>query len=204
MSSPGIEGLEWQQTIYLQSRHTFQKLGETALELTTVVAWSSIFYAGWHRFIKPKAIHDKDVVDEYAKDYMYLACIKFVNSIKTASLRWHSPMLDDISAVKTWDKVNSGMIKMYRVEVLGKLPVAQHFLFTPLLPFPESAVDAAKIAQDASVHVDDHGHVHVKGEGFGDCCGIPIPSAFAAARAEQAKGLPSIPMSSNVRVIPFD
>ena len=53
-----------------------------------------------HKFIRPKAIHDPDIVEEYAKHYMYFACIQFINSIKTASLRWHSPMLDDISAVR--------------------------------------------------------------------------------------------------------
>jgi serine/threonine-protein phosphatase 2A activator len=64
---------------------------------------------------------------------MYFACIQFINSIKTASLRWHSPMLDDISAVKTWDKVTSGLHKMYAAEVLGKLPVMQHLLFGSIL-----------------------------------------------------------------------
>ncbi|KAJ7499649.1 hypothetical protein FB451DRAFT_42387 [Mycena latifolia] len=32
-------------------------------------------------------------------------------------------MLDDISAVKSWDKVNSGMAEMYTAEMLGKLPL---------------------------------------------------------------------------------
>ncbi|KAN0081184.1 hypothetical protein V8E55_008808 [Tylopilus felleus] len=45
--------------------------------------------------------------------------MKFVNSIKTAWLRWHSPILDDISTVKTWDKVNVGMVVMYQAKVLG-------------------------------------------------------------------------------------
>ncbi|KAK7022943.1 Serine/threonine-protein phosphatase 2A activator 2 [Paramarasmius palmivorus] len=79
--------------------------------------WGSAQLRG-HKYIRPKAIHDPEIVDEYAKEYIYFACISFINSIKTASLRWHSPMLDDISAVKTWDKVNEGMIKMYRAEVL--------------------------------------------------------------------------------------
>lgn len=35
-----------------------------------------------HKYIKPKSIHDTDIVDEYAKHYMYLACIKFINSVR--------------------------------------------------------------------------------------------------------------------------
>ena len=53
-----------------------------------------------HKYIRPKSIHDSDTTEEFSKHYMYLACIQFINSIKTASLRWHSPMLDDISAVR--------------------------------------------------------------------------------------------------------
>ncbi|KAJ1912935.1 Serine/threonine-protein phosphatase 2A activator 2 [Tieghemiomyces parasiticus] len=91
-----------------------------------------------HRYIKPKSIHDAETVQEFAKDYIYLASIKFINEVKTASLRWHSPMLDDISGVKTWDKVNSGMLKMYLAEVLGKLPIMQHFLFGTFINFVPS------------------------------------------------------------------
>lgn len=34
-----------------------------------------------HKYIRPKSIHDADVVEEYSKYYMYLACIKFINSV---------------------------------------------------------------------------------------------------------------------------
>ncbi|KAI6141861.1 Phosphotyrosyl phosphatase activator, partial [Pisolithus tinctorius] len=76
--------------------------------------------------LQPKAVHDNEVVDEFANDYTYFACIKFINSIKAASLGWHSHMLDDVSAIKTWEKVSAGMTKMYAAEVLGNLPVIQH------------------------------------------------------------------------------
>lgn len=37
-----------------------------------------------------------------------------------------SPILNDIAELPTWDRVNEGLCKMYRGEVLGKLPVVQH------------------------------------------------------------------------------
>src|SRR6266550_8347528 len=61
--------------------------------------WGSAQLRG-HKYIRPRAIHDSEIVEEYSRHYMYFACIAFINSIKTASLRWHSPMLDDISAVR--------------------------------------------------------------------------------------------------------
>jgi serine/threonine-protein phosphatase 2A activator len=131
-----------------------------------------------HKHLKPKCIHDPEVLEAFSNKYMYLSCISFINSIKTASLRWHSPMLDDISVVKTWDKVNSGMIKMYDAEVLGKLPVMQHALFGSLLPFPTTEEDPElkrALEEEGLPEPDAHGHIHAKTEkGWTmDCCGIP-------------------------------
>ncbi|KAI8814986.1 Phosphotyrosyl phosphatase activator [Cladochytrium replicatum] len=143
-----------------------------------------------HKNIRPKSIHDADLVEEYSKDYMYLACIQFINSVKSASLRWHSPMLDDISIVKTWSKIHSGMQKMYKAEVLCKLPIMQHFLFGSILAF-EGTSDVTIDEMDDCGHIH-HNHsketggkedVYAFGQAFPDCCGIRIPSAVAAAAA---------------------
>lgn len=119
------------------------------------------------------------------------------------------------------------MLKMYEAEVLCKLPVAQHFLFGSLVPFPESMERAIPImrlnepciasptspsslsanldgtrggeAGGKRVHTDEEGHLHIKGEGFGDCCGIPIPSRFAAMELERKKEF-----GAGARRIPFD
>ncbi|RKP39917.1 Phosphotyrosyl phosphatase activator [Dimargaris cristalligena] len=149
-----------------------------------------------HKYIKPKSIHDKETVDEFAKDYMYLASIKFINEVKTASLRWHSPMLDDISGVKLWDKVNSGMVKMYKAEVLGKLPIMQHFMFGTLLSFTPTGEYDAPSGDDGGPgsQLDDTPlndpleHIHAKGQEHPTCCGMRIPSAIGAARQQRQTG----------------
>lgn len=142
-----------------------------------------------HPHISPKSIHDIDVLVEAGDQYMYLGCICFINSVKTASLQWHSPLLNDISGVRTWEKVNSGMIRMYQVDVLGKLPIMQHFLFGRILYFSPSRKRHGDcfLEEDSQRFAETDAHIH-----RGDCCGNPIPSVFAAAQ-EKSRNLPSLP-----------
>ena len=82
--------------------------------------------------------------------------------------------------------------------------------FGSILAFGEPD-DAGEVREDEHGHryragdepAHAHNHAPLQGEGqaagWGDCCGIPIPSAFAAA--EQAEGARS---SAAVRRIPFD
>lgn len=132
-----------------------------------------------HPHMKPKLVHNRELVLTYWHQYMYLECIHFINLIKTipgkddASLRWHSPMLDDILAAKSWAKIKDGMIKMYEAEVLAKLPIMQHLMFGSLLVAPEGMGQHAPEGSNC-------GHVHVENT-WGDCCGIKVPLAVAAS-----------------------
>lgn len=40
--------------------------------------------------------------------------------------------------------------------------------------------------------------------GWGDCCGIPVPSAFAAAQAEKQKEHGLRIVGAGIRPVPFD
>lgn len=155
-----------------------------------------------HKHIKPKSIHDVDTVEQFSKSYMYLACIQFINTVKTtASLRWHSPMLDDISACKTWVKVNQGMIKMYKAEVLSKLPIMQHFMFGSLIHFEGGHSQTEDMEDECGhIHTPSTGGegVFAMGQEYPDCCGIPVPSAIAAAALKSGQG------ASKPRPLPFD
>ncbi|KAI9448649.1 Phosphotyrosyl phosphatase activator [Russula earlei] len=183
-----------------------QLRGKYDYNITSICTLLIEFYSQGHKYLRPKSIHDNEVVEEFSHDYMYFACIRFINSIKTTSLRWHSPMLDDISAVKTWDKVNGGMIKMYRAEVLGKLPVMQHFLFGSILPY-EGPIAALPVDGEDEGH---HGHAHSHGDmseahaGWHDPCGIPVPSAFAAAADAEEKRAGARLVGPGIRLVPFD
>lgn len=136
---------------------------------------------------------------------------------------------------------------MYKAEVLGKLPVMQHFLFGTILPLslPESLLQPLSPSESSIAASGSHvGHAHphtrhihpkvltqhsaVDGAepnintegggasrletGWGDCCGIAVPSAFAAAEDEKRKaaggttqpGVGILTFSGGVRPVPFD
>jgi len=147
-----------------------------------------------HPVIKPKSILDIDILDEFAPSYLYLASIRSIMQVKTAALAWNSPMLNDISAVKTWEKVNEGLGKMYRVEVMGKLPIMQHFLFGRIINFEPSSSTSSN-AVNAGLEEVLPMHVHSM---RGDCCGNPIPSIYAAAQDDKATN------QRNLRNLPYD
>ncbi|OBA28030.1 P2591 protein [Hanseniaspora valbyensis NRRL Y-1626] len=156
-----------------------------------------------HKHLKPKSIHNEEVVEMFAEKYLYFGCISFINSIKTTtSLKWHSPMLDDISGAKSWLKIAEGMIKMYKAEVLGKLPIMQHFFFGKTIKCPEGITEYHDRSTDS---LDSCGHDNGNREllnTWGDCCGIKVPSAIAVtamkSKLNQSKGV------STNKPLPFD
>lgn len=158
----------------------------------------------YHPYITPLAIHQQLTLEEAGDEYLYLSQVKFVNSTKTVKgLRWHSPMLDDISAAKSWSKIEGGMRRMFVAEVLGKLPVMQHFLFGGLIPAADGMSKRDDAAHgdgveggNAATDVQGHKHQHV---GWGDCCGIKVPSSLAAAQEMRKGGA-----TETFRRIPFD
>jgi serine/threonine-protein phosphatase 2A activator len=150
-----------------------------------------------HPFITPKGIHSQATLEDYKHEYIYLDQVSFVNSVKNVEgLRWHSPMLDDISAARNWAKIEAGMKKMFVKEVLGKLPVMQHFLFGGLVP----AMEGMSVESEGTAQAHEHDHVHEEGEStWGDCCGIAVPSSLGAAQ-EMKKRMGG----EGLRRLPFD
>lgn len=161
-----------------------------------------------HPYIRPLSIHNELVLEEEGDEYLYLDMIRFTMASKSVKgLKWTQPMLDDISAAKSWVKVEQGMRRMFVKEILGKLPVMQHFLFGGLVPATASMSEEADMglpseydeAEGGEVAVEEGQikHVH-RDDAWGDCCGIKIPSAVAAAQEAKKHG------DEGLRRIPFD
>ncbi len=83
--------------------------------------------------LKPSDIHDRATIMSNADEYLYFDAVKSVTESKSAYLAECAPMLNDISAVKTWAKISEGMFKMWKAEVLDKYVVVQHLLFGSML-----------------------------------------------------------------------
>ncbi|XP_017477215.1 PREDICTED: serine/threonine-protein phosphatase 2A activator-like, partial [Rhagoletis zephyria] len=84
---------------------------------------------------EPVRFLDDDIINEYKDEYLFIGCIDYINQVKTGHFAEHSNQLWSISAVPTWSKINSGLIKMYQKEILSKYPIMQHALFGKLLRF---------------------------------------------------------------------
>lgn len=85
----------------------------------------------------PQCVRNGNLLEEQGlgREWLYVAAIKHVLTIKTgAPFHEVAPMLHDISGLPSWERVLRGLQRLYLGEVLGKLPVVQHFLFGELIP----------------------------------------------------------------------
>lgn len=106
-----------------------------------------------HPAVQPADIVNKSVRQTHAGNFLYLAAIEFIVKMKSGPFHEHSPMLHDISGLGSWEKINAGLLKMYKGEVLDKYPVIQHFLFGSVLtlePARRQAHAAAAVAPAAA------------------------------------------------------
>ncbi|XP_059049041.1 serine/threonine-protein phosphatase 2A activator-like [Achroia grisella] len=96
--------------------------------------WGSSQLIDQPKIYPPGKFLEDDIVDKYSEEYMFISCIKYIKEVKKGPFAEHSNQLWSISAVGSWTKINQGLIKMYKKEVLAKFPVIQHVLFGSLLP----------------------------------------------------------------------
>ncbi|CUV04189.1 unnamed protein product [Cryptosporidium hominis] len=81
-------------------------------------------------------ILDRSILEIYSAKSLYINSIQHILNMKTnVYFAECSPILYSLTSVPTWEKIYSGMIKMYVAEILNKFPVAQHILFGNLIPF---------------------------------------------------------------------
>lgn len=81
----------------------------------------------------PSSIHNDSVLRTQGDAYLYMGCIRYIKALKkNAPFYETSPMLNDISQLPKWDKVSSGLLRLFEGEVLNKRQVVQHFVFGKL------------------------------------------------------------------------
>jgi len=90
--------------------------------------------------IKPKSISDPEMAEMLSKENHFFACLSYIHQVKTGPFHEHSNQLWNISGVPAWPKVYSGLIKMYRAEVLSKFPVMQHTMFGSIFTLEKAKV----------------------------------------------------------------
>jgi hypothetical protein len=83
----------------------------------------------------PSALLEAASREAMRAEFLYADALDAIMHVKRgAPFAEHSPMLAELAGLGSWAKVADALAKLYRAEVLGKFPVAQHFLFGELFP----------------------------------------------------------------------
>ena len=103
----------------------------------------------------PKSIHDDSVLSREGDRFLYFGCIRYIKSLKKGVPFFESsPMLNDISHLNSWEKVASGLLRLFDGEVLKKRQVVQHFVFGEIFKANWKPSEIPKIAPEETFRSD--------------------------------------------------
>lgn len=135
---------------------------------------------------------------------LYNISISRLHHLKHGPFHEHSPQLFSIaSSVPSWKKVNTGLMKMYQVEVLSKWVVVQHIPLGGILawealqpPTSRSASPAVPLPAGVTVHRQNSGWTPEKTSGAdinsGQDTRTSVPWASVTSVSQTTNLLPSI------------
>lgn len=91
-----------------------------------------------------RSVRYPEILDGFSPDYLYLDSIRFILSVKTCSFAEHSPMLNDITIIKTCKRTEGeteqGSKEMKEAEMCKRSAV----LTVPLVPSPRVPFSACR------------------------------------------------------------
>ncbi len=103
----------------------------------------------------PKSIHDDSVLWKEGDRFLYFGCIRYIKSLKKGVPFFESsPMLNDISHLNSWEKVASGLLRLFEGEVLKKRQVVQHFVFGDIFKANWTPSDTPRMAPEETFRTD--------------------------------------------------
>ncbi|GAA5960786.1 hypothetical protein JCM3765_000816 [Sporobolomyces pararoseus] len=123
-----------------------------------------------HASLRPSSILQPRILSPLVRSYLLPASILHIHALKSGPFSEHSPLLHQIaSTVPNWAKVQHGLWKMYKEEVLAKVPVVQHLRFGSLIRWTgrdtwevlpstgDGREDAEGDDDEQDSHQEDHG-----------------------------------------------
>ncbi|GAX21310.1 hypothetical protein FisN_1Lh143 [Fistulifera solaris] len=103
----------------------------------------------------PKSIHDDSVISKEGDRFLYFGCIRYIKALKKGVPFFESsPMLNDISHLNSWEKVASGLLRLFEGEVLKKRQVVQHFVFGEIFKANWKPSDTPRTAPEETFRTD--------------------------------------------------
>ncbi|KAK8871136.1 Serine/threonine-protein phosphatase 2A activator 1 [Tritrichomonas musculus] len=142
----------WDLTLAVQDRYHQEPAGSHgAWGVDDYVALPFVFGSSQlidHSEITPANVIDPIVAKAHKDEYIYCRWIDYLYQVKKGSFSEHSRMLYSLRNLPHFTKLNNGMIKMYRGEVMDRFLVVQHFRFGSVLKWESDGTEPQEEAQE--------------------------------------------------------